>query len=257
MGKKLRNLTGAIERANRRLPAVLNWPGRAAVHLLRLIFGSVLGAQSSHPLIGLTFDDGPDPLETSRILDLLASRDIRASFFLLSNRAEERPDLVRRISAEGHEICLHGSNHDSLPRLRLVEIAERVKGGKRRLELVAGKRIRFYRPPYGHMNLRALGVVRLARLTAVMWTATGHDWEDLSSAHIADRAMERLAAGGILLLHDGYEPHPDNPMPRPSHDKVEMVTLVLDAIEKRGLTPSTVSELLAGTPRRRSVWFES
>lgn len=100
------------------------------------------------------------PLETSPILYLLASRDIRASFFLLSNRAEERPDLVRWISAEGHEICLHGSNHDSLPRLPLGEIAERVKGGKQRSEFVSGKKTRFYRPPYGHMNLRALGVVR-------------------------------------------------------------------------------------------------
>lgn len=257
MGKKLRNLTGALERANRRLPSVLNWPGLAAVYLLRLIFGSVLGARTSRPVIALTFDDGPDPSETSRILDLLASRQVHASFFLLSNRAEERPDLVRRISAEGHEICLHGSNHHSLPRLRLSEMTKTVKGGKRRLERVSGERVRFYRPPYGHMNLRAFGVVRLSKLTPVMWSAAGHDWEELSSAHIAEKAMERLVAGGTLLLHDGYEPHPDNPMPRPSHDKVEMVTLVLDAIEKRGLTPSTVSELLAETPPRRSVWFES
>src|SRR5688572_27804750 len=86
---------------------------------LLAVVGSIQGARRPGDQIGLTFDDGPDELVTPRLLDLLRQRNARATFFVLTDKAATRPDLVRRIVEEGHEIGLHFDNHDRLTQMPL------------------------------------------------------------------------------------------------------------------------------------------
>lgn len=207
-------------------------------------------------MIGLTFDDGPDAQETQRILDLLAERSVKASFFMLANRAEERPDLARRVVDDGHEACLHGANHDNLTRLGTTDVVDRIRGGKQRLESVIGSRVFLFRPPYGAQNLRSYMTARFSGMKPVLWTSWGDDWKESTAIEVADRALARLDPGGILLLHDGFEPNPDEPAPRPTYDRIDMLTKVLDGIADRGLTAVTVSEVVAAGGGSTELWFD-
>lgn len=256
MGKKLRNAVTRFDRLTRSWPMLLRPVGRLIVGACHLALGSVVSARAEETRVALTFDDGPDSQETGRILDVLQSRGAKASFFMLANRAEERPDLLRRVIDEGHEACLHGANHDNLTRLRTREVIDRIWGGKKRLEVLTETRTSFFRPPYGEQNLRSYAVARLSGMTPVLWTAWGDDWEELTPTEIVERSLERLESGGILLLHDGFEPNPDHPSSRPTYDRVDMVTGILDGMNDKGLTPTTVSELLHHGGRNRVLWFE-
>lgn len=256
MGKKLRNAIIKFDRLTRGWPRPLRSVARLIVVAFHWAFGSVVAARTEETRVALTFDDGPDAQETGRILDVLKSRDVKASFFMLATRAEESPDLLQRVIDEGHEACLHGANHDNLTRLGLREVIDRIWGGRKRLEKLTQARTSFFRPPYGEQNLRSYAIARLSGMTPILWTAWGEDWEELPPAEIAKRSLERLEGGGILLLHDGFEPNPDHPSSRPTYDRVDMVTGILDGMRDKGLVPTTVSELLHRGGRKRVMWFE-
>ena len=256
MGKKLRNLVGVIERAAANLPKPVRALARMFVATLTWMLGSIVDARPDRPMIALSFDDGPDPTDTEPILDLLAERGAKASFFMLAERAEERPDLARKVIDQGHEACLHGRNHDNLTRLALREVVDRIRGGKQRLEAVLGSPVAHFRPPYGAQNLRSYLVTRSTRMVPVLWSASGDDWMNLPEAEVIERALSGLAPGGILLLHDGFEPNPDHPSDRPTYDKIRMLSGLLDAIEERGLQPTTVGQLVSGSRGRTRLWFE-
>ena len=220
--------------------------------------GSLIGADTDDSVIGLTFDDGPDPEETPRILDVLREHDTHATFFMLAERAEQYPRLARRVQEEGHEVALHGATHDDLTRLRVASIIDRVWGGKQRLARVLGSRVTMFRPPYGAQNLRSYLITRLSRLEVVVWSAWAHDWEDLTVSELVDHALRRANPGGILLLHDSFVTHPDRVSAAvPRFDRAQAVTRILEGLAASNLRPTTVSELLTSRKRRRKVWFES
>ncbi len=157
------------------------------------------------PVVALTFDDGPDPVWTPRLLDLLAARGARATFFVLGDRAARNPDLIRRIHAEGHSVGTHTQHHTlkfHFASARYVEreIAEAIA-------VVAGilpESPRLFRPPQGLRTPSfASGWKRTRGLTCVTWSVRGLDSLATSSAKIIARIMRRLEPGAIVTLHDG------------------------------------------------------
>lgn len=258
MAKTLRDGVARVEKAFSGLPAPLRVMGRWMVSSMNWALGSVAGADTGDRSLGLTFDDGPDPNQTPAILDVLADHGVRATFFMLAERAEAYPELARRVLQEGHEAALHGNRHDILTRLSLNELVDCVWAGKRRLGRVLGEPIRFFRPPYGGQNLRSYLTARLSGMEVVVWSAWAHDWEDLTGAEIVDSALERAAPGKVLLLHDSFVPHPDRPdAPPPRFDRALAVRQILERLAASSLQPMPVGELIGRGKRRRSVWFES
>lgn len=208
---------------------------------------------TAEPEFALTYDDGPDPAHTPGLLDLLAERGVRATFFVLSDAARAHPDLLRRIVAEGHEVALHGRNHGRLTRLSTREAVAEVGVARDAVQQIAGVPVRFFRPPYGaHTPAMLLGWRRLG-LDVVIWSGWSADWQDDPAAEVAARARSAVHPGGILLMHDTRaDPDTLGPGERmPSFDRAEATGLLLDQLD--GWRPGTVGDLLARHRRVRAV----
>ncbi len=257
MPDRVRNGLVKVERSLARLPTPLRQAGLGLVGMFSSLLGSITSASVSTSAVALTFDDGPDPEVTPRILDLLQERGIRATFFFLSERAEQHPEVAGRVVAEGHEVALHGANHDNLTTLGFGQAIDRVRGGKSRLRTVVGSQIRWFRPPYGAQNLRTFALTRLSGMKVVVWSDDPNDWDDIDTSEIVDRAVRQAEPGAIVLLHDGWTPTPGESESPPSRDKVDVVARILDGMEEAGFRSTTVSELLAAGAANKRVWFES
>ncbi|MBV8951828.1 MAG: polysaccharide deacetylase family protein [Actinobacteria bacterium] len=215
---------------------------------------SVKGVTTEQPIVALTFDDGPDPASTPRVLELLARAGWRATFFTLVDRAEAHPDLVAAAVSGGHEIALHGVDHTRLTGLPTTEVYRRLREGRDRLGRVSGAPVRLFRPPHGAQRMTTVAATRAAHLLPVTWTLDSQDWQNRTPADLATRVSEHATPGAIVVLHDSLVlTEADAPPPQASRD--DIVTAVLGALAERGFTSRTVSELLRLGPVRRTIWL--
>ncbi len=162
-------------------------------------------AATARRVVAFTFDDGPDPVVTAEVLDILAAHGARATFFVLGERAALHPDLVRRIRAEGHAIGTHTQHH----RMRFhfgsadyvrreIEDAVAVVAG------ILSERPSLFRPPHGVRSpCFARGWQATRALTCVTWSARGLDARPTDADAVVARVARRLAPGAIIALHDG------------------------------------------------------
>lgn len=202
--------------------------------------------------VALTFDDGPDPEVTPQVLELLAAAGARASFFLIGVRAEAHPALVERIVEAGHRVENHTHHHrytfafNLYPFLRReVETAQRVLSG------LAGRPPAYFRAPAGMHNLFLSAVLARLGLFFVSWTRRGYDTVEKDASKVLARLTGGLAAGDILLLHDGNAARTEDGRP------VVLVVLpeLLAELERRRLRAVPLPEP-AGSPRAgvRLLW---
>jgi peptidoglycan/xylan/chitin deacetylase (PgdA/CDA1 family) len=184
--------------------------------------------------VALTFDDGPHPEWTPRVLDLLAATGVRATFFVVGHRVREYPDLVRRIRREGHVLGSHSATHPDARRLGVRSLIRDYAEGRAALEAVVGGPVALFRPPNGTVDLKGAAVMRWLGLVPLLWTVDPEDWHpDTTTAQIAARAAT-AGAGEIVLLHDGLE----RPLAARALDRsatVEALPQVIDTVRERGL----------------------
>jgi peptidoglycan/xylan/chitin deacetylase (PgdA/CDA1 family) len=150
----------------------------------------------------LTFDDGPHPDETPRLLAVLAELGVKATFFLLGRAVEEHPEVVRGIVRAGHAIANHSMNHPWFDRLSARRQLEEIASADRVLESYDGKHRHPFRPPHGKVTLFALAACLLRLQRTVLWTHDSLDYRlpaDAVVAHLRSRTMRN---GDILLFHD-------------------------------------------------------
>jgi peptidoglycan/xylan/chitin deacetylase (PgdA/CDA1 family) len=218
--------------------------------------GSINGARGVGRRFALTFDDGPDPATTPGVLDALARHGVTATFFVLVQRAEAHPRLIRRLVDAGHEVGLHTVDHARLPTRTAAEVDEQVGRGRARLERVTGTAVTLFRPPYGAQTLRTWRAARRAGLEVVVWSGHAGDWEDQPVAGVAERAAAALTPGGILVLHDAIAGDPREPAPpAPTFDRAEAVDRFLTGLPAADWRPTTVGGLLAAGRTTRTAWF--
>ena len=248
------------ELSDRRTPvgggwaAVDGWPRLLPRRLSHL--AATYCVDTSDLVVGLSYDDGPHPEHTPRILDLLAERGIHASFYVLSHQVVRFPDVARRIVADGHELQLHGDNHDSLLTMTTMQAVRRMRTARAQVEDVVGRRISWFRPPYGAHTAPQVAAIRaVLGLPTVVWSSDAKDWIDDQVDAIVDRALGGVFRGGVLLLHDNRgDPHTLRPGERlPEFDKAAVLRGVLDRFAAHGLTVRTVGDLIAAYPPVRCV----
>lgn len=178
------------------------WPGSR-------IFGEALVAPRRLGELALTFDDGPNRVWTPRLLDALASHDVHATFFMLGERAQAEPDLVRRVAAAGHLVGNHSWGHPNLARSSASRIRDELTRTRDTLEQLTGSAVKFFRPPFG---ARCPAVFRIARemgMRPVLWNAMTSDWSEPSAERIAEQLVakvDKLHGRGMaanIVLHDG------------------------------------------------------
>lgn len=153
--------------------------------------------------VALTFDDGPHPDATPRLLRLLDNAGVRATFFLLGRMAEKHPRVVRAIAAGGHEIGVHGYDHRLLTGRGPTATREDLDRATAAITAVTGARPLWWRPPYGVANTAALLEARRIGLRPVLWTTWGRDWTATCTPDSVYRSvLRKLDGGGTILLHD-------------------------------------------------------
>ena len=197
------------------------------------------------PFIAMTFNDGPHPVYTPRLLDILKARNIKATFFVVGTNTRRYPGIIRRMIAEGHEVGNHTVNHKYLSRISIEQARAEVAGCERAIIAACGVRPRILRPPGGHINNQVkVWLNREFGYSTIMWAVDPEDWKRPGSGVVAQRIINDTDAGEIVLAHDIHGP------------TIAAMPRALDGLLSKGYRFVTVSQLIA-LERRELAYDES
>ncbi|MEU5484276.1 polysaccharide deacetylase family protein [Streptomyces mirabilis] len=183
--------------------------------------------------VALTFDGGPS-LTTPKLLDILKQDDLHATFFVQGQgHIAKYPEILRRISDEGHEIGNHTWYHEVLTDINENDARQELTRTQDAIEKITGTRPILMRPPEGRTNRKVAKICRDLGLAQVLWSVTAKDYETTDSALITKRVLDQTHRDGIILLHDLHK------------GTVPAVPGIIKALKQRGYTIVTVSQLLA------------
>jgi peptidoglycan-N-acetylglucosamine deacetylase len=188
--------------------------------------------------VALTFDDGPDLEFTPQILDVLKKNHVRATFFLLGNRAKAHPEMVRRIFREGHQIGNHSYNHPVFPKISDLEFRRQVEQAESVLQSIIGYSPRFVRPPYGAVNEKQIKWLATQHYKVVNWNVDSLDWKGLKSDQVLKNVMQKARPGSIILQHCAGGRGED------LSGTVKALPKIIEKLRGEGVEFVTVSELL-------------
>lgn len=184
--------------------------------------------------IAITFDDGPHPQNTPRLLDMLRARNIKATFYVIGRSVELYPQIVRRTVAEGHEIGNHSHTHRLLSKLGDSEMLTDLRRCHDAIGNAAGVQPRTMRPPYGGLLQRQRELVYSEfGYPVILWSVDPLDWKRPGASVVSSRILSGTSSGGIILAHDLHG------------QTVDAMPVTLDGLLARGFIFVTVSQLLA------------
>ena len=214
-----------------------------AAHLFTL--GCCWRGPRTSGAVALTFDDGPDPEYTPRVLDILAARDVRATFFLVGARAERSPATVRLIHEAGHEVASHGWSHRNLwicgPRRTFKEIGRTHE----MLASLTGRAPALFRPPWGAVNAAMFGALKRYQQRCVFWSVQPEGLRPRRAEDQVAYVLRKASSGMIVDLHDA-----EGTRSAPAR-LCEALPAMIDGLRERGYRFSTVSDMVrTATPSR-------
>ncbi|MFO7295332.1 MAG: polysaccharide deacetylase family protein [Clostridia bacterium] len=163
----------------------------------------VLNGPSSKREVALTFDDAPDDIYTPQILDVLKREGVKATFFVVGNRIEAHPEIMRRIVKEGHAVGNHSYNHANLPKLKDKQFRDQINKTDQLIRNFTGYIPRMVRPPYGNINEEQIKWLANQRKKVVNWNVDSLDWKGLSAEQVATNVLGHVHQGAIILMHSG------------------------------------------------------
>lgn len=179
--------------------------------------------------IALTFDDGPHPYYTDLLLDGLAERGVKVTFFLLGENIEGREDVIRRMSEEGHLIGNHTFYHVDINSLSMEEACAEIRDTSEAIRAITGQQVEYVRPPYGNWNKELECQVMMI---PVFWTLDTLDWKVKNTDRIVREVLEDVEENDVILMHDSYR------------TTVEAALRIVDELQKKGYEFVTADELI-------------
>ncbi|MGW4726921.1 polysaccharide deacetylase family protein [Streptomyces sp. NPDC004291] len=188
------------------------------------------------PKVALTFDDGPDPVFTRQVLEILDRYGARATFFCVGHHVAALPDEVRRIVAGGHGLGNHSWSHPFLFDLTPEQLREQIDRTTEELDRVAGEAPAWFRPPYGALSPGVLAALEEHPATLTMWDVDARDWSRPGPEQIAKTVLEGVGPGSVVLMHEGAGDRSQT---------VEALPAIVEGLLERGLEPVPLAELAA------------
>jgi len=189
------------------------------------------------PEIALTFDDGPNSRSTPKILDILRSNDVKATFFVLGKFIEKNKDLISREAAEGHVIGNHTFNHAKGTITDIGKINRELSKTDDLISKYSGKPVEYFRPPFGFENWRFLTEAELLDYTVVLWSLDVADWNrSRTKKDITSKILKLTKNGSIILLHDGG-------LSREA--VIDSLPVVIKELKKKGYKFVTIDEMIS------------
>lgn len=186
------------------------------------------------PYIAITFDDGPNPTNTPRLLDMLKKRNIKATFYVVGKNASQYPSIIRRIVAEGHEIGSHSWSHPNFSKMSNSAIRAELTKTENAIVAASGVRPRTLRPPYGALrSSQRAWVNKEFGYRIILWDVDPLDWKRPGPSVVTSRILSHTHNGSIILAHDLHK------------STVDAMPATLDGLLRRGFKFVTVSQLIA------------
>ncbi|MEY2500050.1 MAG: peptidoglycan-N-acetylglucosamine deacetylase [Verrucomicrobiota bacterium] len=185
------------------------------------------------PFIALTFDDGPNATLTPKLLDLLAARHLKATFFVVGQNAADHPDILKRAVREGHEIANHSWSHPNLGKMSDEAVRRELQKTDDAIAAAIGKRPTLLRPPYGSITAHQKKWIHEEfGYRIIIWDVDPLDWKRPGPSVVTARILKETKAGSIVLAHDIHPP------------TIEAMPATFDQLMKKGFKSVTVTELL-------------
>jgi len=194
--------------------------------------------------IALTFDDGPDPKATPKILDMLNKEGIKATFFVVGKMVEKYPGLLERIWKEGHDVGNHTYSHPDLTKLSKEDILEELDKTRLLVKKITGKETYLFRPPGGRYDNKVIVTTTLSGYKMILWTDYPGDYGCPSSKLIYQRTVSGAEDEGIILLHNGLDA------------TLEALPKIISELKKKKYGFITISELMEEIREKETVYFE-
>lgn len=213
------------------------------------LVGSITHVTTPAAAMSLTFDDGPHPHYTDSLLEILAARKAKATFFFVGKLASEHPSIVARASQAGHAIGVHSWDHSSMPLLTRRQRLRQIKDTRNALGNNAGN---LFRSPFGFEDLASAVDVKLAGYQSISWNVDIRDWQKRTTHDLVNDLKEKMSPGNILLLHDNLYKHSAEDMldRRPVLDALD---LFLRQAPSHFCFPTVPELLKLGTAHRRLI----
>lgn len=184
-------------------------------------------------LVALTYDDGPNPKFTPRLLQILAQKQVKSTFYVLGEQVREFPSVLAATAQAGHEIGDHSYDHKQLTKLSAEGVGAELDKTAEAVTSVTGSRMNTMRPPYGSYNSAVYGICRQRGYEVILWDVDTSDWRRRSSQDIIETVLRETRDGSIILMHDRLQ------------NSLEATPAIIDGLRQKGFEFVTVSELLA------------
>lgn len=184
--------------------------------------------------IALTFDDGPSPLWTSQVLEILKKHNIKATFFLLGKNVKKYPDLVKRIYEEGHNIGAHTYSHLNILTCKKPRAIFEIEETHRQIKEITNYEPYLFRPPYGAYQKKFYHYLKQYNYKIILWTISAEDWNGDGAKKIQNRVLSQMRNGSIILFHDGG----GNRSPT-----IEVLNTIIEKTKNMGYNFVTIEEM--------------
>lgn len=188
--------------------------------------------------VAITFDDGPDKTYTPQILDILKSHQVKATFFLIGEKANEHPDVVKRIYAEGHDLGNHTWNHRQLSKMPAADIEAEIARTDDLLKKTSGTAPKLFRSPYGETSEDIMRTAAQTGHSVIGWSVDTRDWEGHSAEAILATVKKELKPGAVILMHSAGGKGGNRA------NTVKALPQVIAYLKQQGYRIETVSELM-------------
>ena len=189
------------------------------------------------PYLALTFDDGPNKIQTPKVLKILEKYDVTATFFVVGEYIEYQKDILKEVDKKGHEIGNHFYHHEKLDELTKEEIKETIMKTNELIYSVIKKTPTILRPPYGIVNDTLKEVCAELNMTIILWTSDkdSKDWALTKDSEIINNLTKKVTNGDIFLFHDGNKKYSNT---------LSAIDVIIPTLQKKGYKWVSVSKLI-------------